>query len=47
MDNDTTKYEGNEERKVWKKKENVECSIDLCATEKKIYGMWIVDPQNT
>ena len=32
MESDTTKYEGNEERKVWKKKEDVECSIVLCAT---------------
>ena len=32
MENDTTKSQGNEERKVWKKKDDVECSISLCAT---------------
>ena len=38
MENDTTKYECNEERKVWKKKEYVECSISLCAIEKQ--NLW-------
>ena len=47
MENDTKKYQGNEERKTWKKKNDVECSISLCANEKKIYSMWIVDAQNT
>ena len=46
MENDTTKYQGNEERKDWKKKDDVECSISLCETRKKIYGMWTVDAQN-
>ena len=32
MEHGTKKSEGNEERKVWKKKEDVECSISLCAT---------------
>ena len=35
MENDTKKSQGNEERKVWKKKENVESSIALCATYKQ------------
>ena len=47
MENDTTKSQGNKERKVWKKKDNVEFSIAVCAIEKKIYGMWIMDAQNT
>ena len=47
MENDTTKYQGNEERKVWKKKDDVKISIALCATKNKIYGMWTVDAQNT
>ena len=46
MENDTTKSQGSEERKVWKKKDDVECSITLCATGKK-NGMWTVDAQNT
>ena len=41
MENDTTKSQGNEERKVWKKKDDVECSIALCATEKQ--NLWHVD----
>ena len=32
MENDTTKSLGNEERKAWKEKDGVECSIDLCTT---------------
>ena len=35
MRNDTTKSQGNEERKFWKKKDDVECSIALCETEKQ------------
>ena len=31
-ENDATKYQGNEERKVWKNKDDVECSIALCTT---------------
>ena len=47
MDN-TSKYKEKEERKAWKKKDNMECSLALCATEKeKKYGMWTVDAQNT
>ena len=34
MENDTTKSQGNEERKTWKRKDGVECSIALCETEK-------------
>ena len=41
IENVTTKSEGNEERKVWKKKEDVECSIALCAT--KTQNLWHVD----
>ena len=48
MENDTTQSQGNEERKAWKKKHDVECSIALFATTTtKIYGMWTVDAQNT
>ena len=45
MENETTKYECNEERKVWKKKEDVEFSIALCAIEKTKYmacGQWML-----
>ena len=48
MENDTTKSQDNEERKGSKKKDDVECSIYLCATEKKyiyIYmacGQWML-----
>ena len=32
----------------WKKKDDVECSLALCATKKKkIYDIWIVDALNT
>ena len=41
MENDTTKSQGNEERKTWKKKEDMESSISLCATEEK--NLWHVD----
>ena len=41
MENDTKKYRGNEERKVWKNKDDVECLIALCATEK--INIWHVD----
>ena len=41
MENDTTKSQGNEERKVWKKKDYVECLIALCATKKQ--NLWHVD----
>ena len=41
MENGTTKYQGNEERKTWKKKDDVECSIALCETGKK--NLWHVD----
>ena len=41
MGNGTTKSEGNEERKVWKKKDDMECSIALCATKKQ--NLWHVD----
>ena len=42
MENDTTKSQGNEERKNWKNKDDVECSIALCATNKK-QNLWHVD----
>ena len=45
MDN-TSKYQDKEERKAWKKKDNMECSLALCLG-KKIYGMWRVNAQNT
>ena len=45
MDN-TSKSQDKEERKAWKKKDNMECSLALSATENKIYGMWKVDAQN-
>ena len=32
---DASKYQGMEERVVWKKKDDVECSLALCATEKQ------------
>ena len=41
VENETTKYQGNEERKVQKKKDDVECSIALCVTEKQ--NLWHVD----
>ena len=41
MENHTTKYQGNQERKVWKKKDDLECSIALCATTTK--NLWHVD----
>ena len=46
---DTSKYQGKEEMIAWKKKDDVECSLALCATEKKkkIYGMWTMEAQNT
>ena len=40
MENDTIKSQGNEERKVWKKKDDVECLITLCATKKQ--NLWHV-----
>ena len=44
---DTSKSQDKNERKVWKKKDDMECSLALCATKKKIYGMWTMDAQNT
>ena len=41
MENNTTKYQGNEVRKVWKRKDDVECLIALCAIEKQ--NLWHVD----
>ena len=41
MENDTTKSKGNEERKAWKKKDDMECSLALCAIEKQ--NLWHVD----
>ena len=35
---DTTKYQGKEEMKAWKNKDDVECSLALCATEKQ--NLW-------
>ena len=40
MDN-TSKYQDKEERKAWKKKDNMEFSLDLCATVKQ--NIWHVD----
>ena len=37
----TSKSQDKEERKAWKKKDNMECSLDLCATEKQ--NIWHVD----
>ena len=39
MENDTTKYQGNKKRKVWKNKDDVEC---LIALREKI-NLWHVD----
>ena len=41
MENDTTKSQCNSERKVWKNKDDMECSLALCATEK--LNIWHVD----
>ena len=32
MENDTTKSQDNEEMNVWKNKDDMECSLALCAT---------------
>ena len=45
MENDTTQSQGKEERKAWKKKDDVECSLALCATEKTksmACGQWML-----
>ena len=44
---DASIYQGKEERMTWKKKDDVEFSLALCATGKKSYGMWTVDAPNT
>ena len=41
MENDTTQSQSNEERKVWKNKNDMEFSLALCATEKQ--NLWHVD----
>ena len=41
MENDTKKSQGNEERKVRNNKDDVKCSIALCAIEKQ--NLWHVD----
>ena len=38
---DTSKSEGKEERIAWKKTDDVECSLALCATEKQ--NLWHID----
>ena len=38
---DASKYQGKEERITWKKKDDVECSLGLCATEKQ--NLWHMD----
>ena len=38
---DASKYQGKEERMAWKKKDNVEFSLSLCATEKQ--NLWHMD----
>ena len=40
MDN-TSKSQDKEERKAWKKKDDVECSLALCATKKT--NLWHMD----
>ena len=38
---DASKSQGKEERIAWKKKDDVECSLALCATEKQ--NLWHMD----
>ena len=38
---DTSKYQGKEEGIAWKKKDDVVCSLALCATKKQ--NLWHVD----
>ena len=44
---DASKSQGKEERIYWKKKDDVECSLALCSTEKQNLWNMDMDAQNT